>query len=475
MSSNSGLVPGNRGATLSQPTRSKSTKFDLVRAACVMVLDLVLDQGWRSDDAINEVLASGSFSELDRRFLLQLCHGVIKMRRRLDFTYSVFLEKPKARLDRVTRNIIRLGLYQLLFTDRIPAGAAVSESVNLARGMVHQSKGAFVNAVLRNYLRNPEKVVFPDRIESPIEFLADFYSYQDWFVKYCYDEFGADRAEKLLARGNHPPALTYRINRLRFNPEQLTEAFSSNQIEYQVGKYIKDYYYIKKQGLPLETELIDEGRVYVQDESAGLSVKLLNPRQKESVLDLCAAPGGKATYAAALMHNQGRITAVDVNLKRLETLVENVRRLGALIVAPVVCDVLDFKGPASNRVLLDVPCSGWGVVGKNSDLRWSKTREDTIKLAQAQAKLLRHAADLVLPGGVLVYSTCTIIREENDQVVEEFLLEHKDFSIENAATALPKELVTERGFVKTYPDIEGLDGAFCVRLKKKLGAGQKNP
>jgi 16S rRNA (cytosine967-C5)-methyltransferase len=153
--------------------------------------------------------------------------------------------------------------------------------------------------------------------------------------------------------------------------------------------------------------------------------------------------------------------------------VDNAQRLGITIIAPVVCDVLDFKGPTAGRIILDVPCSGWGVLAKHSDLRWSKTREDSLKLAEIQGKLLRHAADLVNPGGVLVYSTCTIIRDENDQVIEEFLLERPDFIIDRAGTHLPEELVNERGFVKTYPDIENLDGAFCVRLKKKLGADRK--
>lgn len=453
--------------------RKKPTSYDPVRAACIMVLDMVLDRGWKTDEAISEVLIGSNFSDLDRRFLLQLSHGVIKMMRRLDHTYSFFLQRPDARIDRTTRNILRLGLFQLIFTDRIPAAAAVSESVNLARGMVHHSRGSFVNAILRNYLRSPEKVTFPDRAESPAEYLATYYSYPDWFAKYCVDEFGIERAEKLMARGNQAPTLTYRINRLRFSHEQLTELFVNNHVEFQQGKYINDFYHIKKQGLPFETELLETGRVYIQDESAGLPMKLLNPRQRDTVLDLCSAPGGKATYAAAMMHNQGRVTCVDVNLKRLETLVDNAQRLGITIIAPVVCDVLDFKGPTAGRILLDVPCSGWGVLAKHSDLRWSKTREDSLKLAEIQGRLLRHAADLVNPGGVLVYSTCTIIRDENDQVIEEFLLERPDFIIDRAGTHLPEELVNERGFVKTYPDIDNLDGAFCVRLKKKLGADRK--
>ncbi|GAH60913.1 unnamed protein product, partial [marine sediment metagenome] len=150
------------------------------------------------------------------------------------------------------------------------------------------------------------------------------------------------------------------------------------------------------------------------------------------------------------------------------TLFANAQRLGIKIIAPVLCDIHDFKGPRCHRVLFDAPCSGWGVVGKNSDLRWSKSKKDSLNLAETQGRLLRHAATLVNPGGVLVYSTCTIIRDENDQVVEEFLLERRDFTIDSAAKTFPKELVNERGFVKTYPDFENLDGGFCVRLKKRL-------
>ena len=455
--------------------RKKSSNYDPVRAACIHALSLVFDKGWKSDDAIKQVTASNQFNDLDRRFLMQLCHGVIKMRRRLDFTYSFYLNKPNAKIDRITRNILRLGLYQLQFTDRIPHGAAVSESVNLARGMVHESRGSFVNAILRNYLRTPEKVIFPDRSGSPVEYLGSFFSYPDWFVEYCINEFGIDKTEILLAKGNESPHLTYRVNHLKYSDDQLMALLKEHYIEYSQGKFLSEFYHIHRQGIPLEQELVEGGRVYIQDEAAGLAVRLLAPKPKDSILDLCAAPGGKSTYAASLMHNHGRITAVDVSHDRLQTVVDNARRLGITCIAPVVCDALDFKGPASNRILLDVPCSGWGVVGKHSDLRWMKDRSDSIKLAEIQARLIRHAADLVTPGGILVYSTCTIIRDENDSIVEEFLLERRDFSVETPGKTLGEGIVNERGFVKTYPNIDYLDGAFCVRLKKKLGAKSKKP
>ncbi|MFH1699125.1 MAG: 16S rRNA (cytosine(967)-C(5))-methyltransferase RsmB [Candidatus Zixiibacteriota bacterium] len=455
---------------MTNPQEKRGKKYDPVRAACIHALGLVFERGWHSDNAINHVVEGSDFTDLDCRFLRQLCHGVIKMKRRLDFTYSFYLQRPNARLDRVSRNILRLGLYQLIYTDRIPPGAAVSESVNLARGLVHQSRGSFVNAILRNYLRSPEKVIFPERREFPAEYLANYYSYPDWFVEYCINEFGMTHAENVLRRGNQPPQLTYRINGLNYSSENLIELFEKNNIHYSRGTYLEDYFYIQQQGIPLEKELIGQGRVYVQDESAGFPVRLLNPQPDDEIIDFCAAPGGKATYAALLMNNRGRITAVDINFNRLETLLANAKKLGVTNIIPVVCDVFDFKGPACSRVLIDVPCSGWGVVGKHSDLRWMKDRGDSLKLAELQARLLRHAADMVAPGGILVYSTCTIIRDENDSIIEEFLLERRDFTVDVPSRFIPPELINERGFTKTYPAIENLDGAFCVRLKKRLGA-----
>jgi 16S rRNA (cytosine967-C5)-methyltransferase len=218
----------------------------------------------------------------------------------------------------------------------------------------------------------------------------------------------------------------------------------------------------------MEEELINTGRVIVQDESAGLPVRILNQRPGDNVIDLAAAPGGKATHLAIRMRNRGRVTAVDKSHQRLQLLVDNAKRLTIKIISPVASDMLDFTGGPFDRVLLDPPCSGWGTAGKHSDLRWAKSEDDIKNLAKIQRRMLRKAAELVKPGGVLVYSTCTIMREENDQVVEEFLVRNKDFEIDSAKEFFGDDLVTERGFVKTYPAMEKMDGAFCARLRKRL-------
>ena len=446
-------------------TESKR-KFDPVRAAAVEILGLVESEGHSTEDVIRQVTESLPFSNLDLRFIRQLVNGTVKMKRRLDHDYRFYLSKPSGKMSPELQNILRLGFFQLFFTDRIPSAAAVSESVNLAYHFCNKSHARLVNAVMRSALRQPERVVFVNKEHDPVKYLADFYSYPEWFVEYCLKEFKAEAAEQLLDKMNQPPHFTFRINLAKSKAEEVTEILDKEGIQYNPGMFLSDYIQLKKGGIPPSHELIKSGHIYIQDESAGLAVKLLNPKMKVRMLDMAAAPGGKAIYAAIRMRNKGMITALDKSRPRLELMMENVSRQGIKIINPVHADALEFESEPFNRVLLDVPCSGWGNAGKHSDLRWQKHPEDIERLFKIQSMMIDKAAKLVKPGGILVYSTCTIIRHENDQVVEEFLLRRKDFTLESATEYLDDEIVSERGFMKTYPNIGRLSGAFAARLKK---------
>ena len=442
-------------------------KYDTVRAACVEALVMV-EQGESFDTAIKQAVDRKEFRAIDRRFFFQLVNGSIKMRRRLDHELKFFLAKPATGMSLILRNILRLGMYQLRFTDRIPAAAAVSEAVNLAHHMVGKRQASLVNAVLRASIREPGKVVFANKNDEPIRYLADFYSYPDYFVEYCVKEFGIEKAEKLLNTYNQPPVITYRVNFLKAKPDEVAHLLQENNIEFSFGKYLPEFLHLQSGGLPMEAELISSGKVYVQDESSGMAVRLLNPRPQNNVLDLTSAPGGKTTYMAIRMRNKGRVTALDKSRERLELVVENANRLGIKIISPVAVDMFQFSGNDYDRVLLDPPCSGWGTAMKHSDLRWGKSEEDIEKMTRIQSAMINRAAKLVKPGGVLVYSTCTIMRAETDQIVEEFLLRNREFEIESGREYFPEELVNQRGFVKTYPDCGHLDGSFCARLRRKV-------
>ncbi len=451
-----------------RPDRSR--RFDPVRAAAVEAL-VAIEQGDQIDAVINSHLQTQRFRPIDTRFFLQLVNGATKMRRRLDYEIKFYLTRPSVALPIKLQNILRLGFYQILFTDRVPDAAAVSESVNLARRFLDPSQAKLVNAVLRSKLREPEKVVFVATETDPLASLGNRYSYPDYFVKYCLEEFGPERAEALLATYNESPRQTYRVNRLKYRADDITRALADANIPYHPGEYLEDFFHLEVGGLPLEGDLIQTGKVFVQDESAGLAVRLLNPKPGMQVIDLTAAPGGKATYAAIRMRNEGHVLALDKSAKRLAVVEQNARRQGITILAPVVADMLDFDGGQFDRVLLDPPCSGWGTAGKNADLRWAKTQQDLDNLARIQTRMIDKAARLVKPGGVLVYSTCTIIRQENDQIVEEFLLRNKQFEIDPADQFFDKRLVSERGYVKTYPDHPSLHGAFAARLRRRQRSG----
>lgn len=449
-----------------QPTSSDTRAPDPVRTAALEAL-LLVAEGQPTDDAVAAVSRGKHFRPVDTRFLMQLVNGTTKMRRRLDHEIRFYLARPATELAPRLTNILRLGFYQIVFLDRVPAAAAVSEAVNLARFHLDAKLAGLVNAVLRTRLREPHKVRFIDPEDNPVKHLADRLSYPEYFVQYCLDEFGFQKTENLLQQYNLPPHVTYRVNFLKAKPDEVTHLLQENQVDFSFGHYLPEFLHIRKSGLPLEDQLISSGKVFVQDESSGLPVRLLNPKPGDNVADLTAAPGGKATYAAIRMRNRGRVTAVDKSHTRLQLVVENAQRMGIKIVAPVAADLAEFNAEPFDRVLLDPPCSGWGTARKHADLRWAKSTGDIENLTKIQAKMIDRASRLVKPGGVLVYSTCTIIRAENDQVVEEFLIRNQEFSIESGSQFFGPELVSERGFLKTYPELPDLEGSFCARLRRR--------
>lgn len=446
----------------------KKAKFDPVRGTVIEILGLIESGQFTAAEAISLATEGKSFTDLDQRFIRQLVNGTVKLKRRLDHDIRFFLSKPSEKMPQRLVDILRLGFFQLFFTDRIPDAAAVSESVNLAHHFCDASRARLVNAVLRAALREPKRIKFRNKNEDPASYLGNMYSFPDWFVNYCLSEFGFERTEKMLAEMNLPPRISFRANLIKTKIEEVKQILDEAGLKYASGEYLPEFFHLDEGNFPLEDQLVKTGKIYIQDESAGMAVRLLNPKMGMNVLDAAAAPGGKATYAASRMRNQGMITAVDKSRPRLELLIENCKRMGVKIVNPVLEDNLDFKGGPFDRVILDAPCSGWGNAGKHSDLRWTKTQENVDKLFKVQSAMLDRIARLVKPGGLLVYSTCTIIRKENDDVVEEFIVRNKNFTLESAGQYFTGAVVSERGFLKTYPGFANLSGSFAARLKRKI-------
>ena len=419
-----------------------------------------------ADQAILSFVRDLYLSSLDRRFISQLVHGTTKMRRRLDYMLGLFIERKLEELTSWIRNILRMGLYQIDFLDKVPERAAVDESVKLAKKFGHRGTVALVNAVLRNYLRDRGRITFPSREENQIENIALFYSFPDWMVEDWLELFGEEQTVTLCETFNKRPQLCCRLNSLRIDQGGLEEIFKREKIKFKPGRFLQGFYTVESK-IDLERFApLQKGLVYFQDESAGLPVMLLDPQPGERILDLCAAPGGKSTFVAEKMQDQGMVLAVDASMQKLKTLKENCQRLGVSSVALCRADARDFRCNDVDRILVDAPCSALGTLGRNSDARWRKQKEDLLRLQKLQLEILSNAAGLLKKGGVLVYSTCTITPEENDRVIEKFLGIRKDFRLRDSSEFVDPGVVDQNGMVRTLPHIHKTDGSFACRLEK---------
>ena len=366
-------------------------------------------------------------------------------------------------------NTLRLGAYQILMLDQIPDSAATNESVELAKRFGHPGTVSLTNGVLRNIIRKRADIRFPAREKAPVAFLSTMYSYPEWIAKRWFERYGIDAAEELCKAGNESPALSIRVNRLKTDPGKFSEELEKSGVSVEPGRYLDTYLNLRHSGAVRALKGYHKGWFQVQDESAGLSVALLDPQPGETVVDLCCAPGGKTGFIAELMQDQGRVLGVDLAPGRLKRLKQHRERLGLSCIIPVAMDGRLCKlRRLADRVLVDAPCSGLGTVARRTELRWRRSVEDIATASKLQTELLEHGSTLVKPGGVLVYSTCTIEPEENSEIAEAFSTRHPEYTIEAPETGAVGELVDGRGMLQTLPSEHGIDGSFAVKFRRQL-------
>jgi 16S rRNA (cytosine967-C5)-methyltransferase len=419
-------------------------------------LDRLIDSEFRSDN----------LNEKDKRLLNEIANGVLRNRSKIDWVLKKFYKGDYLKINSIIKNSLRVALYQILFLDKIPSYAVVNEAVNCVKSLVSEKHGKLVNAILRNILRQIDHLDFPTPEDDKVSYLSVFYSHPEWLVERWLKRFGFEETEKLLIANNETRDITIRVNCLKTTREKVEIDLLSRKTKFERSDYLDNYLHVRNIGSLESLDLLKEGQIYVQDVSAGLSVKLLDPQKDERIIDLCAAPGGKLTFISENMDNTGEIIAVDIFEMRLKTLEENCKRLGITNVKTVLHDARNIKIEPANRILIDVPCSGLGTLSKKPDIKWKQSFDHIMKLNQVQFEILTNASKLLLPGGVLVYSTCTIEPEENYNIIQKFLASHDDFVLENAAEFVPKELVDPNGCVQTYPHVHKIDGSFAARLKR---------
>ncbi|NLP09283.1 16S rRNA (cytosine(967)-C(5))-methyltransferase RsmB, partial [bacterium] len=348
----------------------------------------------------------------------------------------------------------------------IPDFAAVDESVTLARLAGHAKWASLANGLLRGYLRQSNKIVFPDAKAEPERFLSVVYSHPLWLVKMWVRQFGFDQTELLCQADNQPAPLSLRVNLLLISSQRFAQELTQRGIGFQ-RSIVPDFFTIHDLPYPLQIAFLTKGWVTVQDESAGLPNLLFRGQAGQVLLDLCAAPGGKCGHMAERSGDRCPVIAMDLQPGRTRLIRSLVTRLGLRSVQVVTANALQAPLRSADVVLLDAPCSGLGVLRRKPDLRWRRRLADIALLLQLQKKLLHQAAGLVAKNGVLVYSTCTIHPPENQEMIAWFLHAHPGWALQRAEeTEVPASCVSADGFVETWPHRHGMDGSFAAKLQK---------
>jgi 16S rRNA (cytosine967-C5)-methyltransferase len=424
------------------------------REIAVRVLQLRETEPAFVEDLFERELADARISPIDRALCQELVYGICRWQETLDWLIARKTEGREQRADMAI--LLRLGLYQMFWLDRIPNHAAVHETVEIAKKMGFIPQSGFINAILRGYTREQDatrKLLQELKTTQP----AIGHSHPNWLYEKWRERWGAEKAAALMNWNNIPPKTFARINTLKTNWGSLKQLWEIEEVKFTPRKFpwVEDNIIFELESHPPLAKLksFQKGFFYIQDPSTLLSVRELDVSPAQNVLDLCAAPGGKTTFIAQLMQNRGKIFAQDNDEERLELVRENYLRLGITCVDVSLApnQIIEKPSLRFDRILVDAPCSNTGVMRRRVDLRWRIEPGEIARLRQEQLDLLRRAAPRLKPGGTLVYSTCSLEPEENQEVIERFLEEHKLFKLE-----IQRELL---------PFIDGVDGAFVAKLK----------
>ncbi|MBE9042532.1 16S rRNA (cytosine(967)-C(5))-methyltransferase [Oscillatoriales cyanobacterium LEGE 11467] len=451
--------------------KNESQKLSTSRQIAFWVLAEIDRKSIFSDVALDNGLQHHQPNKIDRKLIAELVYGCVRQRRSLDTIVDGLARKKSDRQPRDLRLILHIGLYQLCYLDRIPESAAVNTTVELAKQNNLAGLAGFVNGILRQYLRvrNTPDDPLKKAIENPIERLGIVYSYPNWIVENWLEQIGLEETEKLCKLFNRSPALHLRINPLKTTIDTVESALKERGIQCDRSSYLP-------QGLKLTSATgevkqlpgFNEGWWTIQDGSAQLASYLLDPQPDETIVDACAAPGGKTTHIAELMGDRGKIWAIDRVASRLKKVRQNIDRLQLNSIEVCQGDSRDFPQlkQQCDRVLLDAPCSGLGTLHRRADLRWRQTPQMAEELAILQGELLEAAATWLKPGGVLVYATCTLHPPENEGAIGHFLDKHPHWKIDPPSPeSLLSPFVTPAGWLEVWPTRHHLDGFFMVRLK----------
>ena len=445
--------------------------IDKPREIALKTLYEIDKNGAYSNIALDEQIKQNKkiLSNKDIGFISEVVYGTTTWRLTLD---SIIEKHSNLKLKKISTwilNILRMGTYQIVFLDKVPKSAAVNESVNLAKRYGHKSSSNFVNAVLRKV----EKKDFEDfeKIENNLERISKCNSMPQWIIEQLLDDGNdIEKIESICQASNYKPKIFIRVNRLKDKKENVKAKLNEYGINAQETE-LPDFLALDKINDIKNMKEFEEGKFTVQDEGAGLIPLVLNPKENETILDACSSPGGKTTYIAELMNNKGKIVAWDIHEHRVKLVEENAKRLGIHIIEAELQDATQYLEKYKNyfdKILLDVPCLGIGVLKRKPDIKWQRKKEDIDEITQIQNKILENCSKYLKKNGELVYSTCSIFKKENEGIISKFLEKNKNFEIEKIEKNLSNyfdKFIEKNKFFEIYQN-EKTDGFFICKLRK---------
>lgn len=397
-----------------------------------------------------------------------ITYGVLQNRAYLDFLLGSFSARPLEKITPQVLDALRMGAYQLVFLTRIPHSAAVNETVELVKKHANAGAAGYANGVLRALQRSLDSLPEVPR-DNILDYLSIRYSHPRWFVGKMNKRLGADGCEALLQANNTPVPVTARVNTLKTSREALLERFSQEGVAVGSHPHLANAIVFDNMKGVLQSESLRQGLFYIQDIASQLCVEALQPQPGDTVFDLCAAPGGKSMLAAQMMEDRGRLLSMDLHPHKSDLIAKNAQTYGITCLQSIPSDASKLREPLveqADAIICDVPCSGMGVIRKKPDVRY-KDGDQIKALPPLQLSILENAGKYLKPGGRLVYSTCTVLKEENESVVQQFLAVHPDFVLE--PFDLPGIGRNDTGMLTLWPHIHGTDGFFMAKIRKARG------
>ena len=439
--------------------------MDVVREIALKTLYKIDKDEAYSNIALDENIKKNrnKLDDRDIAFISEIVYGVTSWKLTID---EIIKKHSNIRLKKISLwilNILRMGIYQIVFLDKVPKSAGVNESVNLAKRYGHKGSSNFVNAILRKVEKSDYEELF--EIKNPIERISKTTSMPVWIIEELLKDVDIAKVEEICKASNIKPKVEIRVNKLKITKREMKKLLEERKIIYKEGKF-EDFLVLEKVKNIEQLDLFKQGYFTIQDEGAGLIAKIVNPKPNEVILDACSSPGGKTTYIAELMENKGEIIAWDLHPHRVKLVEETAKRLGINIIRAKCQDATIYKEEYKekfDKILLDVPCLGIGVLKRKPDIKWKRKPEDIEEIVQIQKKILETCSKYLKPKGKLIYSTCSIFSEENDKIIDKFLEQNQDYindkiEVNNTSEKLEK--------IQLYQN-EETDGFFICKLQKK--------